>query len=227
MNLPKQLISLLGAVLVIGIVGGGAALVAFPAWNGAQTTDASARAVAQTNEIYALDVQRLTAAQDDFAETETVLASLRREIAAAPQLDDVYEIAVAAAAETGVTVTGITAADTEPWVRRGPLTSTTPDGDAETAAPAPEDAAPAVEPNTAELPGDPAPAADEAAGAVEAVSPQQQVAVTIEATATDADTAMAFMDALGRGPRLLAVIDSTFADGVLSVTALALVRTED
>ncbi|MET0296364.1 MAG: hypothetical protein ABW024_03115 [Microbacterium sp.] len=226
MNLPKQLISLLGVVLVLGIVGGGAALVALPAWNGAQTTDASARAVAQTNDIYSIDVQRLTAAREDFTGTEAELASLRGEIADTPRLDDVYEIVVAAAAETGATVTGFTAADIEPWVRRGEVTSApSADGTVTEAAAVEEEAA--VEPNTAELPGTPDATADEAVETEEATSPQQQVSVTIEVTAADAATATAFMDALGRGPRLLALIDSTLDEGVLTVTALAFVRTED
>lgn len=222
MNLPKQLISLLGVVLVLGIVGGGTALVALPAWNGAQTTDASARAVAQTNDIYAIDVQRLATARDDFTGTEAELASLRSEIADMPRLDDVYEIVVAAAAETGTTVTGFTAADIEPWVRRGEVTSAPSADGTVTEAEAVEEEA-AVDPNTAELPGSP----DEAVATKEATSPQQQVSVTIEVTAADAATATAFMDALGRGPRLLALIDSTLDEGVLTVTALAFIRTED
>lgn len=226
MNLPKQLISLIGAVLVLLIVGGGTALVVLPAWNGAQTTDASARAVAQTNGIYAIDVQRLTAAEGDFGDTEATLASLRGEIAEIPRLDDVYEIIVAAAAETGTEVTGFTAADPEAWVRRGAVTAA-PTADAPVAESAPAEEPAPAEPNTTEVAGDPSSTAEEPVETEEAASPQQQVSVTIEVTAADAATAAAFMDALGRGPRLLALIDSTFDDGVLTVIALALIRTEE
>ena len=60
-----------------------------------------------------------------------------------------------------------------------------------------------------------------------AVSPQQQIPVTITVQVTDARSAAAFIDALSRGPRLLATIDGTLEEGTLTVTALALVRTED
>ena len=60
-----------------------------------------------------------------------------------------------------------------------------------------------------------------------AVGPQQQLTVTIEVAAPDARTAMAFVDALGRGPRLLAPIDATLDDGTLTVTVLTFMRTED
>ncbi|MDN3496119.1 hypothetical protein QL996_09285 [Planococcus sp. APC 4015] len=226
MNLPKQLISLIGVVLVLAIAGGGAALIVLPAWNGAQTTDASARAVAQTNDIYAIDVQRLTAAEDDFAGTESTLASLRSEIAEIPRLDDVYEIVVAAAADTGTEVTGFTAADPEPWVRRGAVTAA-PTADAPVAEAAPVEEPVAAEPNTTEVTGDPSTTDQEPVETEEVTSPQQQVSVTLEVTAADAATAAAFMDALGRGPRLLALIDSTYDDGVLTVIALALIRTEE
>jgi hypothetical protein len=51
--------------------------------------------------------------------------------------------------------------------------------------------------------------------------------VTIRVAVPSAEAAAAFMDALGRGPRLLLPIDGTLDGPTLTVTALALVRTED
>jgi hypothetical protein len=39
--------------------------------------------------------------------------------------------------------------------------------------------------------------------------------------------AAAFMDALGRGPRLLSPTNGTLTDGTLTVSALAFIRTGD
>nr|BFF11077.1 hypothetical protein GCM10025699_23800 [Microbacterium flavescens] len=122
-------------------------------------------------------------------------------------------------------------ADAEPWMPRTGLAGDDDAGTApvEEAAPAPE--GDEAEGDTAES-TDPADAsetaADPAAEAVaEAVSPQQQIPVTITVQVPDARSAAAFMDALGRGPRLLAPIDGTLEEGTLTVTALALVRTKD
>ncbi len=38
---------------------------------------------------------------------------------------------------------------------------------------------------------------------------------------------MAFVDALGAGPRLISPIDATLDDGTLTVTVLTFMRTED
>jgi Tfp pilus assembly protein PilO len=88
MNIPKQLINLLGAVVVIGVVVAGLALIALPMYGSSQTTDASARTVAQTNDVYDIQVQTLAAERERMDEITTDLASLRRQIAAIPQLDD-------------------------------------------------------------------------------------------------------------------------------------------
>jgi hypothetical protein len=53
------------------------------------------------------------------------------------------------------------------------------------------------------------------------------VPLTIVVELADASQAAAFIDALGRGPRLLAPIDGTLDDGTLTVTALAFIRTEE
>jgi hypothetical protein len=229
MNIPKQLINLLGAVVVIGVVVAGIALIALPMYGSSQTTDASARTVAQTNDVYDIQVQTLAAERERMDEITADLASLRRQIAAIPQLDDVFEIVIASAADTGATITSVTASDPEPWAPRGAA----PD-DPTATAPADESATADAEPTEPVVPEPSATetdAADVAAtaptdGATEP-APSQQVPLTIVVELADASQAAAFIDALGRGPRLLAPIDGTLADGTLTVTALAFIRTED
>lgn len=229
MNIPKQLINLLGAVVVIGVVVAGIALIALPMYGSSQTTDASARTVAQTNDVYDIQVQTLAAERERMDEITADLANLRRQIAAIPQLDDVFEIVIASAADTGATITSVTASDPEPWAPRGAA----PD-DPTATAPADESATADAEPTEPVGPEPSAPetdAADVAAtaptGGATEPAPSQQVPLTIVVELADASQAAAFIDALGRGPRLLAPIDGTLADGTLTVTALAFIRTED
>lgn len=229
MNIPKQLINLLGVVVVIAVLVAGIALIALPMYGSSQTTDASARAVAQTNEIYDIQVQTLSAERDRMDEVTAGLADLRRQIAAIPQLDDVFEIVIASAAEVGGTITSVSAGDPEAWTARG-----TADDGAAAAAPTPESATPEAETSSESTPaadGGTAAATDSTsapdASAPAGESPWQQVPLTIVVDLGDASQASAFIDALGRGPRLIAPIDGTLGDGTLTVTALAFIRTEE
>lgn len=236
MNIPKNLINLLGVVVVVGVVVAGVCLVALPLYGASQSTDSQARTVAQSNDVYEIQVQQLSGHKERMAEITASLGELRREIAAIPQLDDVYEIIVAAAADTGVTITSVTAADPEEWVPRVP--GAADDGTTGDAA-APPAAGPALSP-TAPAADSPAPGAGAAgpepaapSGDVPAdasaaqTSPQRQIPLTIAVEAADAMQASAFMDALGRGPRLIAPTDGTLDDGVLTVSALVFIRTEE
>ncbi|NLP85904.1 hypothetical protein HF576_18900 [Microbacterium sp. CFH 90308] len=229
MNIPKQLINLLGAVVVIGVVVAGIALIALPMYGSSQTTDASARTVAQTNDVYDVQVQTLAAERERMDEITADLTSLRRQIAAIPQLDDVFEIVIASAADTGATITSVTASDPEPWAPRGGATddptATAPAGVADESAA--DATVPAELEPTASETNAPDPAATAPTDGATAPSPTQQVPLTIVVELADASQAAAFIDALGRGPRLLAPIDGTLADGTLTVTALAFIRTED
>lgn len=226
MNIPKQLINLLGAVVVIGVIVAGVALIALPMYGSSQTTDASARTVAQTNDVYDIQVQTLSAERERMDETTADLANLRRQIAAIPQLDDVFEIVIASAADTGARITNVSAGDPEDWASRG-----TAVGEAAAAADTPT----ATEPSATAPPADAgtdAAAADSSAASDAAAppagdSPWRQVPLTIVVELADAAQAAAFIDALGRGPRLLAPIDGTLDEGTLTVTALAFIRTEE
>lgn len=229
MNIPKQLINLLGAVVVIAVIVAGIALIALPMYAASQTTDASARTVAQTNDIYEIQVQTLAAEQERMDEITADLASLRRQITAIPQLDDVFEIIIASAEETGATISSVSAGDPEAWTPRGSA------GADPGAPPAPAEEAPAGEVPNESTAGEGLIEGMDPAGAAAAPpdaaapsdSPFRQVPLTIVVELSDAAQAAAFIDALGRGHRLISPIDGTLGHQTLTVTALAFIYTEE
>lgn len=220
MNSNRQLINLAGLLIVIAILVAGVALVALPMWAQSRTIDENTMTVEQTNAVYEAQIAQLSAAGENIEEVDVDLAELRTAIPAATSLDDVFEIISAAAERTEVVVNLIKVGDAEKWM---PRAGAADEGETQTPAEATtedaEEATPA--PNT-----EPVASASETAPDA-AVGPQQQLTVTIEVAAPDARTAMAFVDALGRGPRLLAPIDATLDDGTLTVTVLTFMRTED
>lgn len=226
MSLPKNLINLLGLVVVLAVLVAGVVLVALPMWGNAQTTQAAANGVAQTNAVYDQQVQALTAASSRMDEITASLAELETEIAPIPQMDDAFEIIAAAAASTGVVIESIKANELEPWVPRAPVTEFS--DPANPAAPAEEvqpDGAAELDAVTVEEGEEPAQTTPDASG-----SPQQQIPVSIQVTVKDAATATAFIDALGRGPRLIAPVNTTLDPGAdegnLVVNVLVFIRSE-
>ncbi|MBD8023876.1 hypothetical protein [Microbacterium gallinarum] len=233
MNIPRQMINLLGIVVVVALLVAGLTMVVLPMYSSARAIDTDTANVAQTNQLYDVRVSQLTAAQAEIETLTGDVTALRRQIAASSQLDDVMQIVVDSARATGATIESVSAADAEPWA---PRTGLEGDDDAGAApadtAPAEGEAAPAEGDTTETGDATTDPAMDAGAGETPAetepaASPQQQIPVTITVEVPDARSAAAFIDALSRGPRLLATIDGTLEEGTLTVTALALVRTED
>jgi TolA-binding protein len=231
-NIPRQMINLLGIVVVVALLVAGLTMVVLPMYSSARAIDTDTANVAQTNQLYDVRVSQLTAAQAEIETLTGDVTALRRQISASSQLDDVMQIVVDSARATGATIESVSAADAEPWAPRTGLEGDDDAGAAPADDPAEGEATPA-EGDTTETGGATTdPPADAGAGETStetepAVSPQQQIAVTITVEVPDARSAAAFIDALSRGPRLLATIDGTLEEGVLTVTALALVRTED
>lgn len=228
MNANKQLINLAGILVVVVILVAGVALIAVPMFTQAQATDTQTQTVAQSNSVYEAQVAALSKANDGIDAIDADLADLRTEIAAQPKLDDVLEIIDAAAETTAATIESITVADPVSWTARGAVVDTSGTG-VPVAAPTPAPTEEATETDTGETDAaadttatDTAPAADPSA-----VTAQAQVLVSITVTVADAKTAASFVDALRVGPRLILPIDSTLADGKLTVQALAFIRTED
>lgn len=229
--MPRQMINLIAIVLIAGLLFAGTMLVVLPVYGSARTTETSARDVAQTNDVYQLQVDRLEEAEARIDEIAADVAALRLGIPASSRLDDVMQIVVEAAEATGASIEGFAAVDPEAWTPRtglgGDDAESAPTDDP-TAAPAAggEAGAPAPTPSPAAA-GEPEEQTPSAGETDAAASPQRQIPVTITVAVPSAEVAAAFLDALGRGPRLLLPIDGTFDETTLTVTALAFVRTED
>lgn len=242
MNVPKQFVNLIGAVVVVAILALGVTLVAVPLYSNSQTIEASRREVAQTNDIYSVQVAQLSSANERIDEINTDVATLRAQITPILALDDIIEIVLRSAAANGAAIESVTVADIEPFTPRPGAAA----GDATARATASDPTAPAEEDQTAvdeaaaDAEGDAAAAddsaADDASGAAgtetaetpaEGESPQSQIPLTIEVTVESAARAAAFMDALGQGPRLIVPTSAKLDSGRLIVTAYALIRTGD
>lgn len=230
MNIPKQFINILGAVVIVAILIAGIALVALPLYGQAQTTDASTKTVDQSNTVYDVQVTKLRADEARMPEISANVANLRKEIAARPQLDDVFEIVDAAAAASDASVVSIVASDPVAWSERTAVGVV------------PGEALP--DPNATEAPSEDAAATAEADAGAEAepapepttatpveIPAQQQVPVVISVDVEDPARATAFLDALADGARLIgietSVLESEDGNFTLTVNALAFVRTED
>lgn len=232
--MPRQMINLIAIVLIAGLLFAGTMLVVLPVYGSARTTETSARDVAQTNDVYQLQVDRLAEAEARIDEIAADVAALRLGIPASSRLDDVMQIVVEAADATGASIEGFAAADPEAWTPRTGLGSddagSAPTDDTATGAPAATGeagaAAPAPTPSPAAA-GEPEGQTPPGEETDAAASPQRQIPVTITVAVPSAEAAAAFLDALGRGPRLLLPIDGTLDETTLTVTALAFVRTED
>jgi len=208
----KQFINVIGVVLVVAVLVAGVALIALPMWSQAQSTDASTQNVAQTNAMYQAQIDQLSAAENRIDEIDSHIAALRMEITSFTKLDDVFELIVEAVEKHELILDSVKATDAEPFAPRVGTPTETVAPVESTSTDVGEDVA---EPTAAE------PASDAVAG-------QLQVAITIELVVPDAATAMAFVDDLRVGPRLLLPIDVTLSesDNTLTVTLLTFIRTE-
>lgn len=220
MNSNRQLVNLVGILLVVAILVAGVALVALPMYAQSQTIDANTVTVEQTNAIYEAQIAQLAAADEQIDAVDADLAALRTAIPAKTSLDDVFEIIAAASDRAHVTINTIKVVDPEDWM---PRTGVETDPEAAAAAEAAPDADAATDPTTDDGSAPEGTATEEQIGP----KPQQQLTVTIEVEVADAQAAMAFVDALGSGKRLIAPIDATLDDGTLTVTVLTFFRTED
>ena len=91
MNVPRQMINLIGIVLVVGILVAGIALIALPPYGSAQAIDVDTRNVAQTNQLYQVRVTSLSEAAEHMDELTADVTQLRLQIPASSHLDDVVQ----------------------------------------------------------------------------------------------------------------------------------------
>ena len=231
MTMTKQLINLLGGLVVIAVLALGIIVVAVPMFSQAGTTDNETRAVAQANDLYEIQVTSLRAEADRFDAITANLEMLRQQIAPAPQIDDAHELAVRAATATDAVVVSVIASEPVAWRER---TADVAMG-VEVAQPTPDDAGAPVEGEPQPLPEAGAEEAEvpPAAGPPEdEASPQLQVPLSITVEVADAAQGAAYLQALGAGPRLLSVESAELVqreEGAMTliVDALTFVRTEN
>lgn len=237
--MPKQLINIIGVVVVVAVLVAGSILIALPMFLQSVSTAAEAVNVSSTNALYAQQVAHLQEEEARLDETTAEVASLRAQIPAIARNDDVFEIVGDAANASGATVVSVTAAQSQQWaLPTGPLedsaTSADPaavpvDGSAPaegTAQPADDAAAATSETATGTTDQGVAPAEGEVIG------PEVQIPYSISVKVDNPGDAARFLDALSMGPRLVSIVSSTLAENeeedayTLDVEALALVRTE-
>ncbi|KQZ83961.1 hypothetical protein ASD56_07975 [Microbacterium sp. Root166] len=202
--MPKQLINIIGLVVCLGILALAIALVAVPMYLQSVGTNAEASQVAQTNDIYQIQVDSLEVQSERMDEIEASVADHRAEIPATNRLDDVFELIARSASATGVELQTATAGLDAPFTVR---TEALVVGEvAEVTEPAETDPTtdPAVEDPAAAAPTDTSGDVPVAAG-----DGRVQVDFVFTVTAVDFNTVVRFLDALRSGPRLLSSIQST------------------
>lgn len=226
--MPKQLITVIGLVVSLGIIVLGVVLVAVPMLLSSFTVDSQTASVAASNDVYQAQVDGLKEQEARQDEIDASVAVLQSQIPVAAQLDDVFEVVANAAAASGVTITSVTAGDTAAFVVRTGATDATTDPAAADAAAQP-DATPSPDPS--------ATAADGTAGTdTGATTPdaatagRQQVDFSIQVKATDMNQVTAFLDALRSGTRLFSsvtALSTTSGEGIeVQVDGLTFVDAE-
>ena len=195
--MPKQLITVLGLVVSLGVIALGVFLVAVPLYFQAVGVDTQTTSVANTNALYQAQLDRLKAEQDNLEQINANVADLRSQIPVTGQLDDVFEVVARAAEASGVALSAVTAGEQVVFTPRSGTEE--PAASTSQPEPAPTDATNAADPSTTpEAPAD--------AGVPEG---RQQVDFVISAIAGDMGQVTAFLDALRAGPRLLSTITTT------------------
>lgn len=219
--MPKHLVTAIGLIVALGVVALGVFLVAVPTYFQGLAVDGQTATVASTNAIYQSEVDHLRAEEENLDAINEEVLSLRAQIPAVGQLDDVFEVAARAAERSGVVITSVTAGESAPFVERTSATGAT-----EAVAPAPESTA-----DPADEASDESATGETGSPAPQPMAGRQQVDFVIAATGSDMAQVIAFVDALRSGPRLLSNITvrtQQAASGSVDVqvTALTYVDTE-
>lgn len=223
--MPKQLITVIGLVVSLGIIALGVMLVAVPMLLDSISVDGQTATVASTNSLYQTQVDGLKEQEARQDEIDASVAVLQAQIPTTGQLDDVFEVVGNAAAASGVTITSITAGSSTPFVVRDDATSEL-SGD-----PVP-DATPAPDPSATPTDGTDAGAATDTGGdaPTDAETGRQQVDFSILVRASDMNQVTAFLDALRSGSRLFSsvtALSTTSGDGIeVQVDGLTFVDAE-
>ena len=226
--MPKQLVTAIGLVVALGVIALGVFLVALPLYFQAVNVDGQTATVAASNAVYEAQVDALQGEQDNLDAINQDVATLRSQIPASGQYDDVFEVIGRAAEAAGISLTAATAGEQVSFVARtGAEEEPGATAPAPSATPTPEATGSAVTP-----PADPSATPDAPVTPDEgSTSARQQVDFIITATAVDMAQATVFLDALRAGPRILSIVSAVSnqtGEGTIDVqvTALAYIDEE-
>jgi hypothetical protein len=178
MEMPRRLINLIGAAVVMIIIIAGTLLVAAPLFNSAFEATTQAAVAAKSNEVMRELLNKRVEQNSRLDEYKSLLATLRGEIPVEAELRDASALVSAAAKASGARVQSITFGEPKvfvPPVGGGMGT----DG----------------QPNATQTNAD-------------ADTPTVQIPVTFEAEVSGAAQAAAFVDGLRAGPRQLQVVEA-------------------
>lgn len=239
-RLPRQIINLIGALVVIAVLAAGVLVGVVPLYMESARIASDADRAVSDNSVFQAQLDSLTQQSRQFDELKDDVDALRAQIPSTPTLDDVFAIIADAAAESNVTVLSIQTGDPIAWTpQTAPLDTESMDALAAEAAaepaPASEDASASTETDATGGSADAATAesGDAAASAdteVEAAGPQQSVAFSITVASGRPVDMFQFIDELGSGPRLLSIVHTSMEgareDSTLTVNALTFIRTE-
>lgn len=213
--MPKQIITIIGLILSLGIVALGIAVVAVPLYTQSVATDSQTATVASSNAVYQSQIDHLTAEDQRIDEINASVASLQKQIPATDRFDDVFEVVAKAADSSGVVLQSITVGDKVIFVQRTAATESGQPDAASGGAQAPAGDATGTSGDAATSDaatnGDTTGAGTTDDTAAQPATGRQQVDFTIVVTAAEMKQASAFLDALRKGPRLLSSISATTA----------------
>ena len=230
--MSKQLITLLGVLLTVAVLAIAVMVGVVPLTAGVLGAYAQRQLVASTNAGYESQIAELRTQAERIDEIEQSVAALRAQIPAAEQLNEVFERIARSEESAGVQVVSVTRGDLLPYA---PRTGT---GEEPAAVPAPASAETPAADGTVPDPTAPIDAAqgvaDAAAGqggtAAPVVSARSQVELSISIKAPDIASAFAFIDALGGGPRAVAidkaVVTGSPGDFDVQITALTFIQSD-
>jgi hypothetical protein len=226
--MPKQLITVIGLIVSLGIVALGVSLVAAPLVAQALSVDVQTSTVASSNAAYEAQVANLQEQQKRQGEIESSVAALQQQIPGSDQFDDVFEVVGRAAETSGVVIVSITAGDIVAFTPRTAADVANTSGAAPTASPEPS---PTATDGASADAGAPDGASTDAApsATAPAAGGRQQVDFAIAVTASDMDQVTAFLDALRAGPRLLSTVKTsatTSGENAIDVQIEALAYTD-
>ncbi|MBA3019999.1 hypothetical protein [Propionicimonas sp.] len=178
MEMPRRLINLIGAAVVVIIIVAGTLLVAAPLFSSAVEVSTQAAVAQKANEVMRELLSKRVEQNAKLGELNTQLATLRGEIPADSELRDASALVSAAAKASGARVQSITFGEPKVFVAPtggGMSTDGKPNAKQENA---------------------------------DANTPTVQIPVTFEAEVSSASQAAAFVDGLRAGPRQLQVVEA-------------------